>query len=1002
MKAIIQMVTLIGIDAMFVGLLVLLVLPLAKYKQAAFAVLKRNFIGYFGNLMGYLFLCIFVLASSIAAIWPPEFFSNNLANLDELSNWLPYIMLVFIPAITMSIWSEERRQGTDELLLTVPAGDFDIVLGKYLAVASIFTASLLFSHLANCAVLSSLSLGRLDTGLFVSTYFGYWLIGLAMLSLGMVASFLTSNLTVGFILGVLFNAPLVFAVNADVIVSDIDRAQTLSRWSASAQFDDLGRGVISLSSTAYFAMIVVVGLYFSMVLIGRRHWLGGRDGQSMLGHYLIRTSMLLVVAVGVNLLLTNHDFIRFDATSAKLSTLSSDSKDLIRAIESDPQIRIEAFISQSVPQPYVKTKHDLISKLKEIKAAGGGRIDVRIYDDLVPFSDEAALAEEQYDIKAETVTTRSRGALKQENIFLGAAFTRGLEKVVVPFFDHGIPIEYELIRSICTVAEAERKRIGVLRTDADLFGGFNMQTFQPRPRQLILEELEKQYEVVEVDPNSAIEQSFDVLLAVQPSSLTPPQLDNLIAVVERGQPTAIFEDPMPVAQGLRSAPGTSQPKRPRGGNPMFGGGGGAPPEPKGEISKLWELLGVEMVGEQSFGNFDAHVVWQDFNPYPKLRHFQPITREWVFVSPDAPDADDPLNGDQRITAGLEEVLFLYPGAVRSTGKEGLSFTPLAKTGESTGTIKVQDLMSSTNDPRQIRTSEGKSTREQFVLAARIRSDTKKDETAGDKKSASNSGDQEDKSSDAPAADGSKAPTEDLNKEGGAQQEDSDEDSKGSPISVVFVADIDLLSSDFMAVRARPEGEVDWKFENVTFVLNVLDDLANDARFMEIRKRQTRHGTLTMVDERTSAARERNQENMAKFEQLFKDKQDQARKEDEERVQKAQAKVNEITKRQQSGGGQGGQRAVLRELQEAMNQLGMQQNVQQRRQEADTQRLRRELERDLKQAERELELAISKVQKEYKILATVLPPIPPLVVGLVIFVGRRLREREGVSKARLRH
>src|SRR5437763_3286737 len=189
-----EMIKLVAIDAIFVVVLALLLTPLAQFKRAAFAVLKRNFVGYFANPTGYVFLCLFVFLTSAAAFWPHDFFIANLANLDQLNKYMPLILLVFVPAITMSLWADERRQGTDELLLTLPAADFDIVIGKYLAAAAIYTVSLMFSEIWNCWLLVQVAsdptqnLVDIDTGLFFITYLGYWLMGVAMLAIGMVAA----------------------------------------------------------------------------------------------------------------------------------------------------------------------------------------------------------------------------------------------------------------------------------------------------------------------------------------------------------------------------------------------------------------------------------------------------------------------------------------------------------------------------------------------------------------------------------------------------------------------------------------------------------------------------------------------------------------------------------------------------------------------------------------------------------------------------------------------
>src|SRR3954451_25472007 len=130
------------------------------------AIFRRDFVSYFSNPTGYVFICVFVMLSAMAAFWPPGFFSNNLANLDQLNQWMPFILLVYIPAITMSVWAEERRQHPDELLLTLLASDTDVVSGKYLASVAIYPVAQLFS-MFSFYMLDLYGVGSPDVGIFI-------------------------------------------------------------------------------------------------------------------------------------------------------------------------------------------------------------------------------------------------------------------------------------------------------------------------------------------------------------------------------------------------------------------------------------------------------------------------------------------------------------------------------------------------------------------------------------------------------------------------------------------------------------------------------------------------------------------------------------------------------------------------------------------------------------------------------------------------------------------
>ena len=970
------------------------------------AVFRRNFVSYFANPTGYVFICLFVLLGATAAFWVPEFFSNNLANLDQLSYWLPFIMLVYIPTITMGVWAEERRQGTDELLLTVPARDFDIVLGKYLAAMAIFSVALVFSLLCNLAVLKWL--GNPDVGLFIGIYIGYWLVGLAMLAIGVVASFLTGNITIAYVLGVLLNVPLVFLTAADAIFGAMGRQGVLAikNWSISQQFADFGRGVLSLAGLAYFLMIVAVMLYLSMVLIGRRHWQIGtlmpsrrfipwalglatfvaglgavyyaiefdmlflivsvcltgffislaivvavapwpwntqQSSFFMLCHYSARTLALAAVAVGAVVVFRHHD-LRLDVTSEQLSSLAPETRELIGNLKMDRPVRIEAFLSPSVPEAYVPARMNLLNVLQELKAIGGGKLDVRIHD-TDRFTEEAALADKNYSIEPREVTALTHGALSSDHIFLHVAVKSGSGKAHMAFIDQDTPVEYELVRSICTLSQQkQKKKLGVLTTDAQLYGGFSMQGMTPNWP--IIDELEKQYELVRVDPSKPILEKYDVLLAVQPSSLGPEEMNNFIAAVRGGQPTAVFEDPAPI--WCPGVPATGAPRQPPGGmNPMFMR---MQQPPKGDINLLWNLLGVDFTADQ--------VIWQDYNPYPKLPLFSD-NPEFVFVGQGG-GVKEPFDAADPISSGLQQMLFPFPGAAAKLNASTLQFAPLARTGEKTGTVRYADLMQmSPMGPRGLNPDRQRTpTCLGYVLAAHVQG----------------------KAQLAPSDEPANALADKKNKEKAPPKKPAE-----STVNVVLVCDIDMLSQVFFRLREQaeiPELGIRLRFDNVTFILNALDALAGDDRFLEIRKRRPKYRTLSHIDEWTEKDRKNAADQIEKFSKNVEAEDAKAQKAMED-------EIAELRKRKNV------------DPQQMLIEALMKQQDLERQKETKIAQLRREQNQERTKIETELTLKIRGVQQMAKLMAVLLPPIPPLLVAIVVFFTRRAREREGVSKARLR-
>ncbi len=1022
------------------------------------SVFRRNFGSYFSGPLGWLFICVFVSLSVLAAFWPHDFFNNNLANLDSLNRLFPMVMLVFVPAITMGLWADERRQGTDELLLTLPATDFQIVLGKYAAALGIYTAALVFSGICTYSVLKSL--GNPDFGLFCVTYLGYWCIGWAMLAIGMVASFITSSLPVAYILGALFNAPLVFAANADVVLGvgkffgkEVNFAELVERWSFSEQFRDFARGVFSLSSVVWFALIVVVMFYMCMVLLGRRRWQYGLGGY-LLFHYTVRVLSMVAILVSVNLVFADHD-VRFDGSAEKLSSLSPATIRLLDEIRSGSNVstavtsadvagtasdaaqtvdtamrsvQIEAFISPEVPKSFVEARLNLVTMLREIAARSGGKVRVRIYD-TKPFSEEAERAEKAYGIYPQMVGVQERGRFDQEEIFMGVVFRCGMEKVTLPFIARGIPAEYELVRSLMTVTSQKRKVLGVLETDAGLF-----QTVDPTRGTLtgdaaIITELKKSYDVRKIDPNSPITEPMDALLAVQPSTLSPEAWVNFMDYVKTGNSVIIFEDPFPIF--APSIPGTSVTKNAPT-NPMFGMMMPPQPLPKANDRELWDLLGVNFARDR--------VVFQNYNPEVRYRQFP---KEFVWIDTTLRyEKRSVLNPNDVAVSGLQKVLFPHPGYVTPLAKSGLTFTPLVRTGVETGFVPYDELLK-TNEfgEKRIQPNPRRTlTNESYVLAAKIEGTVtlpappKPAPSVADPSVANAGVMPQDAAKSADAANQpanttpvtteaapsvettTELPTEVAGEPGpqgtqgvtgtavtpsatgtAAATEVAVDGTVEAKINVLLVADLDCTTNQFFMIREQGLNEeygIQFDFDNVTMTLNLIDRAIGEERFCEIRSRRRAHRTLSKIDALTKDAENAATKEIESLREEFNKTSASIQAEANKKLNELQTKLE----KQYEKNGQISDAQMLAVIQE----LAKIKERQVRQNEQKIQELTREMEDNIKEIDTKLVRQEQKIQNRYKLWSILLPPIPPLLISLIVLGVRHAREKEGASRKRVRH
>ncbi|TGL58479.1 ABC transporter permease subunit [Leptospira sarikeiensis] len=241
-------------------------------KPGLIAVFKKEWGTYFNTPIGYVFSILYLFLSSFLFFYglgEGSFWDRKIAGMEEYFVWTPLLFVVFIPAITMRLWSEEKRSGSIEVLFTLPISKWEIVAGKFLAAWAFLGLVICFSLSIPFFIWA---LGDLDLGIVFAGYLGCFLLGGAYISLGIFLSSFGKDQINSYILTLLISLLLFFLGTQPVLKFLEGGLSTFAYlFAISSHFESFRLGILDLSDLFYFFSFILGNLWANVFFLRRNH-----------------------------------------------------------------------------------------------------------------------------------------------------------------------------------------------------------------------------------------------------------------------------------------------------------------------------------------------------------------------------------------------------------------------------------------------------------------------------------------------------------------------------------------------------------------------------------------------------------------------------------------------------------------------------------------------------------------------------------------------------------
>lgn len=237
---------------------------------------KKELNNAFSSLVAYIVIIVFLVITGLFLwVFPQSsIIDSGFASIDPLFNIAPYVYLFLIPAITMRAFAEEKKGGTMELLLTKPLTDWQIILGKYFANFTLVIFALLPTLIYYYTVyVLGLPEGNVDSAAVAGSYIGLILLGAVFTAIGLLASSITDNQIVAFMLAIFFCFVLYEGFTSLAAINTWGHwAYIVSQLGIDYHYSSVSKGLIDSRNMIYFFSLIALTLYGTKLVLVSRKW----------------------------------------------------------------------------------------------------------------------------------------------------------------------------------------------------------------------------------------------------------------------------------------------------------------------------------------------------------------------------------------------------------------------------------------------------------------------------------------------------------------------------------------------------------------------------------------------------------------------------------------------------------------------------------------------------------------------------------------------------------